>query len=349
MPSLPSGSYQCEASSSYRNVDGTGWIPVNFNKIPNGSPLGSLRVDPTNRSSSNLFYTYQTNGTQFELTAVMESQKYQSLASTSGGPYNNLYVKGSNLALALTDYASPTVATGTVSQNNMKLSLANNTAFVDFSSAGALTSYIGDELIITDHSGNQLIGWIKAAGTGETYGSQLLPNPSLTTLTGIGNYNATPSIVGSGGQSGGAYLRVSLTSAYGWANQNFSLTSGMLVRNTVYMKAGTETNWLWFYMADPSYNQLNGPNYSNEPSSWTQSAMYATADLTSSGFMQVYEGATSGQTSLYDTASAVQVLTPSTTGVTIVSTSGGSAYNWSSEQSGFNRNDSNGYTYSIVL
>jgi hypothetical protein len=61
-----------------------------------------------------------------------------------------------------------------------------------------------------------------------------------------------------------------------------------------------------------------------------------------------YSGQTSGKTTLYDTASVTQVLTPSTTGVTIVSSSGGSSYNWTSEQSGFNRDDSGGYTYSIV-
>jgi prepilin-type N-terminal cleavage/methylation domain-containing protein len=104
LTSLPSGSYHCAASSSYRSTDGTGWIPVNFNKISSGSPLGSLPVDPTNQSSSNLFYTYQANSTQYELTAVMESQKYLSVASSDGGTYSDLYEKGSNLSLALMNY-----------------------------------------------------------------------------------------------------------------------------------------------------------------------------------------------------------------------------------------------------
>lgn len=57
LPSLPSGwSYHCAASSTYRNVDGTGWIPLNFKSISAGSPLGSLPVDPLNQSSTGLYY-----------------------------------------------------------------------------------------------------------------------------------------------------------------------------------------------------------------------------------------------------------------------------------------------------
>ncbi len=41
MPSLPTGwTYHCAASSTYRNVNGLGWIPVNFTQIPSKSPLG---------------------------------------------------------------------------------------------------------------------------------------------------------------------------------------------------------------------------------------------------------------------------------------------------------------------
>src|ERR1019366_7545698 len=69
---LPSGyTYQCAASSAYRNVNGTGWIPVNFSSLSSGSPLGNLPVDPSNSSSSRLYYTYETNGSQYEVTSVM--------------------------------------------------------------------------------------------------------------------------------------------------------------------------------------------------------------------------------------------------------------------------------------
>jgi len=69
--------WQCSPSSTYRNVNNTGWISVNLNKISAGPPIGNLPVDPTNQTSSGLFYSYNTNGNQFEVTAELESQKYK--------------------------------------------------------------------------------------------------------------------------------------------------------------------------------------------------------------------------------------------------------------------------------
>jgi hypothetical protein len=112
---LPTGyTYHCAASSTYRNVNGTGWIPINFSNISSGSPLGALPVDPMNASSSRLYYTYVTNGTQFETTALMESQKYQAggsndVISPDGGRLASVYEKGSNLGLEPLDYGDPTL------------------------------------------------------------------------------------------------------------------------------------------------------------------------------------------------------------------------------------------------
>jgi prepilin-type N-terminal cleavage/methylation domain-containing protein len=113
--SLPSGySYHCAASSTYRNINGTGWIPVNLSNISAGTPLSNLPVDPTNASSSRLYYTYETNGTQFETTAVMESQKYQlggsnDVISPDGGALASVYEKGSKLGLEPLDYGDATL------------------------------------------------------------------------------------------------------------------------------------------------------------------------------------------------------------------------------------------------
>jgi prepilin-type N-terminal cleavage/methylation domain-containing protein len=72
----PSGiSYACAVSTSSRNINNLGWIPVNLSLLSSGSPLGSLPIDPTNQSSSGLYYTYYTNGQQFEVTSLFESQK----------------------------------------------------------------------------------------------------------------------------------------------------------------------------------------------------------------------------------------------------------------------------------
>lgn len=94
------GSYHCASSSTYRNTNGTGWIPVNLTAISTRSPLGSLPVDPINKvpatsysySSGGLYYSYQTDGTKFKLTADPE----YSGNVTQAGSNPNLLVLGTN-------------------------------------------------------------------------------------------------------------------------------------------------------------------------------------------------------------------------------------------------------------
>ncbi len=86
-------------------VNGTGWIPVNFNAIGTGTPLGKEPVDPINNAT--YFYSYATNTStslQFEIDAKMESTKYSAsgtadVESTDGGTNNTVYEVGTNLSL----------------------------------------------------------------------------------------------------------------------------------------------------------------------------------------------------------------------------------------------------------
>ena len=339
--------WHCAASSTYRNVDGTGWIPVNFSGMSTKSPLGSLPVDPTNTTSSGYFYTYQMQGTKYELTTNLESQKYQSIETNDGGSYADLFEKGASLALAPQDYANPSLSSGSVTQSNMKMSLIANTAFVDFSSAGTLTSYIGDKLIITDSTGHQLVGYIKAAGSGETYGGEQLGNSTFVNntsgwLSGGGTY----AFLSGGSCHSANCLQLTLGGSYSVAQQylgNITWSPGMLMRNSVWMKLGTDAGMTAF-MSD-NLGTIVGTGYVS-PASWTNYIFYMAVD-SSAGYNQAYGGENTGNTTLFDSPSVKQVLTPSATGVTIVSTAGGSTYNWTSEASGFNRDDSSGYTYSI--
>jgi prepilin-type N-terminal cleavage/methylation domain-containing protein len=89
------GYFHCPASSTFRNTDGTGWLPINFQKMSTGAPFGQLPVDPTNQSSSDLYYSYVTNGTQYKLEADPESQTYVNQV----GANPNMFSSGSNLAL----------------------------------------------------------------------------------------------------------------------------------------------------------------------------------------------------------------------------------------------------------
>ena len=84
LPTLPNGyTYRCAATSTYRNVDGTGWVPLNFTTLTGGAPLSVLPVDPRNTSASSLFYSYVTNGTSYVVRAQPESSKYATLASNN--------------------------------------------------------------------------------------------------------------------------------------------------------------------------------------------------------------------------------------------------------------------------
>jgi prepilin-type N-terminal cleavage/methylation domain-containing protein len=84
LSSAPTGfAYHCAASTTNRNVDGTGWVPVNFKSISSGAPIGNLPVDPINQTSSNLFYTYTSSSTQYEIAGIVESQKYRTQLLTN--------------------------------------------------------------------------------------------------------------------------------------------------------------------------------------------------------------------------------------------------------------------------
>ena len=93
---VSSTTYHCAASSTYRKTNGLGWIPVNFVSTTMGSPLSSLPVDPTNATSSGEYYEYTTDGINFEVAAVPESQKYSSQSSSfAAGSSRTLITLGS--------------------------------------------------------------------------------------------------------------------------------------------------------------------------------------------------------------------------------------------------------------
>ncbi len=110
LPSLAGSnytSYACTSSTSTRNVNGNGWIPINFQSISSGAPIGSLPQDPTNQTSTGLYYAYVPGAqslTTYEVTARLESQKQasQSGAGSNDGGYSYVYdEQGKDLTLAL--------------------------------------------------------------------------------------------------------------------------------------------------------------------------------------------------------------------------------------------------------
>ncbi|MDD3614400.1 MAG: type II secretion system protein [Candidatus Pacebacteria bacterium] len=89
----------CAANTSYRNIGTTGWVPIDFNVLTMRSALSSLPVDPTNNTSSGLYYLFAVSSskTTYELNAKMESTNNASLMSNDGGSTSSWYEIGSDL------------------------------------------------------------------------------------------------------------------------------------------------------------------------------------------------------------------------------------------------------------
>jgi len=101
LPSPGAGyTYACKPSSTYRNTDGTGWIPVDFTAYQGtlGNMFSNLPIDPINTVSGSYFYSY-INGS-WALSTTLESEKYlESLAVNDGGTVDTKFEIGNNLAL----------------------------------------------------------------------------------------------------------------------------------------------------------------------------------------------------------------------------------------------------------
>ena len=174
--SLPAAySYHCASPSNYRNINGTGWVPVSFSSVSIGSPISQLPVDPTDSSSSRLYYTYATNGSQYELTAVMESAKYSAggsndVVSGDGGPLATVYEKGTKLGLEPLDYGDPTLV-----------------GWWNFGEGSSSVAY--------DYSGNNATGsWNgTASGTNGYYSAGQGNFPWAGTFNGSNDYVNVPS------------------------------------------------------------------------------------------------------------------------------------------------------------
>ena len=86
-----------------RTVDGTGWLPVNFNQISSGSPLPQLPVDPVNNTTTYYAYAASTTNLNFEIDAKMESTKYSTgtnnITYQDGGDQPTWYEVGTNLSM----------------------------------------------------------------------------------------------------------------------------------------------------------------------------------------------------------------------------------------------------------
>jgi len=234
------------------------------------------------------------------------------------------------------------LAKDSVTLANMRLSLADGYAFVDFSTADVLTDYIGKRLVIIDSAGKKAIGYIKAAGTGETYGSDIFADTCASDNTA--NWAATDTLVfdtdhyalNRNGTAGRARNKTEYT----------ALSQGRLYRLTASIKNGTVSGIsVSFRLANTSITAWSSTDFTTT-ASYAQRSHYGIS-IGNEKYSQFYIAANINGNIEIKNVSTNHVLTPSVTGVTIVSTPGGSTYNWESIESGFNYNDAAGYAYKI--
>jgi Tfp pilus assembly protein PilE len=182
----PTGwTYHCAASSTLKRIDGTGWLPVDFESL-SSRPFGSLPVDPTNTSSSGLYYSY-TPGGSFELTALLEADRYKyggarDRESTDGGAYDGLYQAGTKLNMTpptrssgLVGYWTFDEGSGTTAQDTSGKgnhgTLANSPSWTSGKVGGAL-SFSGSAYVNIGSGNNlnltgdfTLSAWVKTANS----------------------------------------------------------------------------------------------------------------------------------------------------------------------------------------
>jgi hypothetical protein len=269
-----------------------------------------------------------------------------------------------------------TLASGSVTRANTKISAVDGTAFVDFSTADVLTNYAANKyrkLTLTDSTGKKLVGYIKAAGTGEIWEERITAQNDRDFSGGtIGNWQPYTKEAGSGhtvdydstlqalkitvGSTVGTYTGALLSTGH----MGTFLTGGSITvgKADVYLPSGQSFTGVFYVTEGGSFaGRAMCSSIPTKLSSlvtvdeWQTDLIahpiYAFTDVT--GYLYVYwSGGVTGNVFYVKNVSFRQLVTPSTTGVTITSTPDGTTYNWASKESGFNYNDAGGYTYAIT-
>ncbi|MCX5695375.1 MAG: hypothetical protein NTW18_01750 [Candidatus Omnitrophica bacterium] len=324
-------------------------VPGWYAETPNNSSIGSKTVYQTIATSSQgiagtsicpigtpaLIATF----TDISLKQVLApSTTGVTIVSTSAGSTQNWESKDPNFTYngACTYQIYDTAPTsGAITQANTKISSVAGTAFVDFSTAGTLTPFVGKYLVVTDSTHKRIEGWIKVAGTGETYGGERITvEDDRTFASDTGFWGKDTGWDINTTTSGKAHVGSSV------ANKAMYHDIGATAGN-LYVLTGTLSD----YVGGAFVFQIND-QFSAAAKSNGSFSLYVTAKVGTNSWNYLRADG-SGNTFDIDNVSIKQVLTPSTTGVTIVSTSAGTAYNWAAQDTSFNANDSSGYTYQI--
>lgn len=230
-------------------------------------------------------------------------------------------------------------------RDNTKISAAAGYAFIDFGDAAIFANHIAShsKLVITDSAGKKLTGYIKAAGTGETYGEELITNGDFEDgLTGWTlNSNANASVVPDG--AGGNWLKLTqkVLTTYAQIFQSKTGDTGYLLRGNIGRVSASHNISLVFSITG-QYPEKIIPSGES-----TDISLYVNAWATTVTLIINIATRSYFTTAHVDSVSLHRVLTPSATGVTITSTPGGDIFDWASKDDDFNYYDASGYTITL--
>ena len=87
-----------DANNAQKN-DGTGWIPIKFNSITSGAPLGTLPLDPLNNETYHYTVGINPVAKTYEINCVFELSDSIKKESTDGGNNANVYEVGTDLTI----------------------------------------------------------------------------------------------------------------------------------------------------------------------------------------------------------------------------------------------------------
>ena len=258
-------------------------------------------------------------------------------------------------------YASVEDETGATSY---RCSMVAGTAF--FQAVGVdLSPYVGDLLILTDSTGKQAYGYIKAAGGGETLGAEKCTNGDMESGGTGGDFNGGAEIDdgtsdtftnwtnesvndGLGNKSeatatvhgGSVAVKQTRTTAVARPLKLMTgLTTGGVYKLNAWVRGnGTVGPYYYIYDADNNVYMVVSAEL-NKTVTYGEVSKYITLPSGCTRIRFAFAPSAVGGVTYGDDYSFKQVTDCATTGVRIVSTPNGSTQNWASITSGFNPND----------
>ena len=265
--------------------------------------------------------------------------------------------------------AATLIASASVSRDNTRLDLTATNAFGWLNGIDLSAYQDGNyKLVILDSASRALSGFIKAATpAGETPGGEMLSNVGFETLGGGGTdiwYYWKEEIAGGGAladesvlvHGGGHAVKITRgTANYTLVNTgstiNWTARFGQLMRLSMWTRGdGTNAGRYNLYQGSGGGVRNIIPITSTGVSGATYSLVtgYGVVPLgATAGGPNFIDCDVTGGICYFDDVSLQSITDPPSTGVHIVSAMGGAARAWTSEASGFNRNDSSGYTYQV--